>query len=108
MAVLPAVPEQLQLETGDNESTTHITWTYPANTSQDGLPEKQELRLSNYSPPVVLLGPDNREWDIQTEPGVMYTAVLVSFNSDGMTESAPRSINIPPSGESLWVWHLIM
>ena len=89
--------------TVDNINVTHvrIQWTLTNQTADAGA-EVFTLHLQDHPNSPFQLKPDQVEWILSSEPGMMYNLSLRVANPDGTATTDPMAIKLPPTGESLW------
>ena len=81
-------------------NATHImiSWTLTNQTSDAGA-DMLTLHLQDHPNSPFELAPTKSEWVVYSEPGMMYNLSLKATNPDGVVNTDPIKVTLPPTGK---------
>ena len=80
-----------------NDTHVHISWTLTNQTADAGA-EVLRLHLQNHPNSPFELDPNQQEWILCSEPGMMYNLTLKAINPDGTATTDPMAVKLPATG----------
>ena len=80
-----------------NDTHVQIRWTLTNHTADAGA-EVLTLHLQDHPSSPFQLEPNQVEWILCSEPGMMYNLTLKAMNPDGITTTDPVAVKFPPAG----------
>ena len=85
-----------------NDTHVHIRWTL-TNLTADAGAEVLRLHLQDHPDSPFELDPNQVEWILCSEPGMMYNLTLKAINPDGTATTNPMAVKLPATGR-LIIW----
>ena len=80
-----------------NDTHVNIHWTLTNQTADAGA-EVLTLHLQDHPNSPFRLEPNQEEWILYSEPGMMYNLTLKAMNPDGVVTTDPMVVNFPVTG----------
>ena len=81
-----------------NDTHVMIRWMLTNQTSDAGA-NMLTLHLQDHPSSPFVIAPTMSEWIVYSEPGMMYNLSLKATNPDGIVNTDPIKVNLPPTGE---------
>ena len=82
-----------------DDTHINISWTLTTQTADAGA-EVLTLHLQDHPNSPFQLKPNQEEWVLYSEPGMMYNLTLKAMNPDGVATTDPMAVNFPATGIS--------
>ena len=83
-----------------NDTHVRISWTLTNQTADAGA-EELKLHLQDHPNSPFDLEPNQEEWTLYSEPGMMYNLTLTALNPDGVASTDPMPVKLPATGRCL-------
>ena len=103
--VPPSTPNGVTV-THINDTHVRIGWTLTNQTADAGA-EVLTLHLQGHPNSPFHLDPNQEEWILYSEPGMMYNLTLKAMNPDGVATTDPVAVIFPATGIHLYASMLI-
>ena len=81
-----------------NDTHVNISWTL-TNLTADAGAEVLTLHLHDHPHSPFRLEPNQEEWILYSEPGMMYNLTLKAMNPDGVASTDPMAVKLPATGK---------
>ena len=92
----PSQPRAINI-THINDTYILISWTLTNQTADAGA-EVLTLQLQDHPNSPFRLEPNQEEWILYSEPGMMYNLTLKAMNPDGVATTDPIAVKLPATG----------
>ena len=90
-----------------NDTYVRIGWTLTNQTADAGA-EVLTLHLEDHPNSPFHLDPNQEEWILYSEPGMMYNITLKATNPDGVATTDPVEVIFPATGIQLYNAELLL
>ena len=98
-SVPPSQPTGINI-THINDCCVLVQWTLTNQTADAGA-EVLTLHLQDHPNSPFQLEPNQEEWVLCSEPGMMYNLTLKAMNPDGLVTTKPVAVKLPATGIQL-------